>query len=138
MRSLALNAGWDLYADSRGNIATLTGVDAVLQDVCTACRLFFGELWYDTTQGVPYGNILAERPAAEFVRTQIRAAAMTVPTVTNAVVTFTSFTGRALGGTIEVTIQATPAATATGFVNFGASQNQRGPVPWYVNAAIGQ
>lgn len=55
---------WDLTLDAGGNIALASGkyprdpaksaAYGLAQDVACQCRLFLGELYYDTTQGVPY------------------------------------------------------------------------------------
>ena len=130
MNTHALSPEWDLYADSSGNIAMLTGISAILQDVATAVRLFLAELWYDTTQGVPYATqILAKMPPANILQSQLIAAGMTVPGVTNIVCTFTNFSNRTLSGTLAVT-----AGSQTGTVAFGAMQGTNG-VPWYVSAS---
>lgn len=44
----------DLYLDGYHNIATKTGVDAVLNIVQNALRTLKGEIQLDTTLGVPY------------------------------------------------------------------------------------
>ena len=45
---------WDLVLDSSGNIALATEPWAVAQDVASALRTFLGEVYYDTSLGVPY------------------------------------------------------------------------------------
>jgi len=45
---------WDLVLDSNGDIALASPPYALEQDVASAVRLFLGELWYDTTKGIPY------------------------------------------------------------------------------------
>ena len=55
MNTLLLDASaWDLVLDANGDIALAAPPYAVAQDVASAISLFLGELWYDTTQGVPY------------------------------------------------------------------------------------
>lgn len=125
-----LSSGWDLYADTSGNIATVSGIAAQLQDVCCACRLFLGELWYDTTQGVPYiGRILgAPRvavPPMSFVSAQLVQAGLTVPGVASIVPALT-LTGRELTGTIGVVNQQGQSGTL--LAGGGAT------TPWYVSA----
>jgi hypothetical protein len=134
--TLALGPNWDLGVDSAGNIAVLTGPAAILQDVASSIRLFQGELWYDTSQGVPYfAQILnlGRLPPPELVKAQLVAAAKTVPGVASAVVTFTSFQSRLLTGYITVTMTG---VAQPGTVTFGARQGTA-EVPWYVNAAGG-
>ena len=45
---------WDLVLDTAGNIALAKDPYAKAQDVASACRLFAGELYYDTEKGIPY------------------------------------------------------------------------------------
>ena len=76
---------WDLTVDNVGNIATVAPPYAVAQDVASACRLFRGELWYDTTKGVPYfETILGKKPPPGLIKSAIEAAARTVPGVVTA------------------------------------------------------
>lgn len=104
MTSLALsNSTWDLTVDAYGNIATVTGGLQLAQDAACAIRLFLGELYYDTTQGVPYTQILGRMPALSFVKAQLVAAALTVTGVTAAAVFITGLTGRQLTGQVQVT-----------------------------------
>lgn len=95
---------WDLVADAKGNIAVAAPPYAVAQDAASSVKLFQGELYYDTTQGIPYWQqILGKFPPLQIVRAAVIAAAETVPGVTAASAFFTSFTDRALGGQLQVT-----------------------------------
>jgi len=99
---LALN-DWDLVLDINGNIAMATNPYAIAQDVASAVKTFLGELYYDTSQGVPYfQNILGQRPPLRLVKSQIEKAALTVPEVVSARCLFASFGDRALVGQIQV------------------------------------
>jgi len=140
MNTLLLTAGWGLTLNAAGNIATaydaapvtpaLRPLYALAQDVASAIRLFRGELWYDTTQGMPYfEQILGKRPPAEFLKAQFVQAALTVPGVATAVCTFKSFTGRLLVGSVTGTAQ----TTGQFAVSLNAAANSS--PPWYVNAA---
>ena len=66
MKTLLLDrTQWDLVQDANGNIALATEPYARAQDVASACRLFRGELWYDTAAGIPYfEDILGKSPPA--------------------------------------------------------------------------
>ena len=44
---------WDFVLDAAGNIAMAKDPYAKAQDVSSACRLFAGELYYDTEKGIP-------------------------------------------------------------------------------------
>jgi len=97
-------ATWDMVLDANGNIAMASQPYSIAQDVASACRLFFGELWYDTAKGVLYfEQILGERPPMEFVKSQIVNAALTVPAVLSADCYLTEFSKRKLSGQVQVT-----------------------------------
>jgi hypothetical protein len=72
MDTLALDrTTWDLFLDARGDIAVASNPYSLAQDAASAIRLFSGELYYDTTQGVPYfGQILGQMPPLEFMKAQ--------------------------------------------------------------------
>ena len=94
---------WDLVLDANGNIAMATHPYSIAQDVASACRVFAGELWYDTTQGIPYfQNVLGKRPPLQYIKAQMEAAALTVPDVVSARCLFASFAGRALTGQVQI------------------------------------
>lgn len=94
---------WDLAVDINGNIAVASGPYALAQDAASACRLFLGELWYDTTQGVPYlRDALGVQFNAAALKTALTAAAKSVPGVTNAQVYFSSLTKRNLSGQVQI------------------------------------
>lgn len=106
---------WDLVLDLSGNIALAAEPYAVAQDVASAVRVFAGELWYDTGDGIEYfGQILGERPNLQFLKTRIEAAALKVPTVVKARCLFASFSDRVLTGQIQI-IDATGAANNVSF-----------------------
>lgn len=95
-------AKWDLTADASGNIALATPPYALTQDVASACRTFLGEVYYDTTLGVPYlGNtqdvddpgrqLLGRTPALNILQGALAAAAITVPDVETADCVISSF-----------------------------------------------
>ena len=131
MKTLLLDqATWDLTKDASGNIAVANAPYAIAQDVASAARLFLGELWYDTTKGVPYlQQILGQRPPPEFIKAQLVNAASTVPGVVEAVAYITRFEGREITGQILIT-DANGQELVVGFPAF------QGPVPWYINAAL--
>jgi hypothetical protein len=94
---------WDLCLDANGNIAMASEPYAIAQDVASAVRLFSGELWYDTTQGIPYlENILGQRPPLQYIKAQIEKAALTVPNVVSARCLFATFADRKLTGQIQI------------------------------------
>lgn len=94
---------WDLVLDANGNIAMASEPYAIAQDVASAVKLFAAELWYDTSQGIPYfQNILGQRPQQQYIKAQIEKAALTVPGVSKARCLFASFVGRQLTGQIQI------------------------------------
>lgn len=94
---------WDLVLDANGNWAVANNPYSEAQDVASAIKLFLGEAYFDVTQGIPYfGQIFGVRPNLQFVKTQIEAAALTVPNVVSALCLFASFDGRNLTGQVQV------------------------------------
>jgi hypothetical protein len=114
--TLLLNpATWDLMVDASGNIAMATDPYSVAQDAASAIKLFQGELWYDSTQGVPYfTQILGKPPNVNLIKAKFAAAALTVPGVSSAVVFITSITNRNVSGQVQVT-DANGVTTAANF-----------------------
>lgn len=104
MRTLLLNqADWDLCVDAAGNIAICDIPYAQAQDVASAIKLFLGELWYDTTKGVPYWqDILGHFPPVPIMKADWVKAALTVPGITAAVVFITGATKREVFGQVQV------------------------------------
>ncbi|MBI1213614.1 MAG: hypothetical protein GC190_19320 [Alphaproteobacteria bacterium] len=98
---------WDLVTDTAGNIAVASEPYALAQDAASAIRLFQGELWYDTSQGVPYWTVILGLSAPlALVKSQFVAAALTVPGVIGAECFITSFSGRRMSGQVQVENQA--------------------------------
>lgn len=94
---------WDLLLDSDGNIAVASSPYSLAQDAASAIRLFQGELWYDTTQGVPYfQDFLGKTPPLNLLKAKFVAAAKTVPGVVDAVCFITSIAGRKVSGQVQV------------------------------------
>lgn len=94
---------WDLVADATGNIAVASDPYSQAQDAASACRLFEGELYYDTAKGLPYfAQILGHWPPLNYVRQKLVDAALTVPGVVSAKCFFSSFRLRALGGEVQI------------------------------------
>lgn len=95
---------WDLVLDSSGNIALAAPPYALAQDVASAVRLFLGELWYDTTKGIPYfQDVLGQLPPVSLLMGYMENAALTVPGVVTAQCTITSFTDRTVAGQVQFT-----------------------------------
>lgn len=93
---------WDLVLDANGNIAMASPPYALAQDVASAVRLFNGELWYDSTKGVPYfEEILGQLPPPSLMQAYIVDAALTVPGVTDAQCVIESFDDRTVVGQVQ-------------------------------------
>lgn len=105
MNSLLLDRStWDLTKDANRDIALAGEPYSLAQDAACAIRLFQGELYYDTTQGVPYWDqILGQQPSIPLIKTLFVAAAETVPDVTDAKVFVTGVVNREMSGQVQVT-----------------------------------
>lgn len=108
-KTLPLSPSWDVVLDAAGNWRLTDPDSSIAQDVASAIRTFLGECWYDTSLGLPYfQQILGRRPPRSLVVDQVRQAALTVPDVATAQVTFLGLKDRAVTGTVLVTSTANP------------------------------
>ena len=105
---------WDLVADLSGNIAVASDPYSMAQDAASAIKTFAGEVYYDTTLGVPYQQLLGKVPPLALVKSQLVAAAETVPGVTSAEVFVSGMTDRTLNGQVQIK-DSTGAVTPAGF-----------------------
>ena len=97
---------WDLMLDASGNIAMAEAPYALAQDAASAIKTFAGEVYYDTTLGVPYWeDILGHQPPVALVKTEMVAAAMTVPSIVDAKCYLTGLHNRKLTGQVQITDQ---------------------------------
>lgn len=95
---------WDWLVDANGNIAVADPPYALAQDAASAIRTFLGEVFYDTTVGVPYWqSILGQNPSLDFIKVQFVKAALTVPGVVSAKCFISSITARTITGQVQVT-----------------------------------
>jgi hypothetical protein len=121
---------WDLLVDLNGNIAMAQEPYSLAQDVASQCRLFEGELWFDTTQGVPYfppggttpalppgvtTNILGEYVPQGLLQQIYQENALLVPNVATALILATpiSPTDRSVTGQIVITATDGPSFAIT-------------------------
>lgn len=108
---------WDLVLDANGNIAVASAPYALAQDAASAIRLFQGELWYDTSQGIPYfTQILGQLPPINYIKQTFINAALTVPGVASAEVFLSGINTVARQITGQVQISTDDGQTAV--VNF--------------------
>ena len=86
MNTLLLDRStWDLLLDHNGNIAVASETYAIAQDISSAVRVFQGECYYDTAQGLPYmSNILGRSQSVGVFQSQAEQEAQTVPGVAEA------------------------------------------------------
>lgn len=105
MRTLLLDIDtWDLVVDASGNIAVASEPYSLAQDAASAIKLFEGELYYDTTQGIPYfTQILGYSPPVSLMKAYFVAAAMTVPDVVSAKCFIAGMADRVITGQVQVT-----------------------------------
>lgn len=95
---------WDLVLNAQGDIAVATEPYSYAQDAASAIRLFQGELWYDTSQGIPYWQqVLGKFPPISLVKYYLQQAALTVPGIVSATVYITGFSQRSISGQVQVT-----------------------------------
>ena len=115
MNTLLLDTvAWDLTLDITGNIAMASDPYSEAQDAASGIRLFAGELWFDTTQGIPYWTkVLDALPPLSLVRSLLTQTALTVPNVASAQCFFTSFSNRVLKGQVQITNEHGQTSSAT-------------------------
>ncbi|KEA07114.1 hypothetical protein [Rhizobium rhizogenes] len=97
---------WDLTVDTAGNIAVATEPYALAQDAASAIRAFAGEVFYDTTIGIPYfSQILGYAPPISLMKAYFNEAALTVPGVVTSKCFITSWDNRAVTGQVQITAE---------------------------------
>jgi hypothetical protein len=95
---------WDLITDLSGNIPVASDPYSEAQDAASAIRTFQGEVYYNSTLGVPYwALILGMTPPLSLMKAQFVAAALTVPLVSTAICYITGFTNRQVTGQVQIT-----------------------------------
>lgn len=107
---------WDLVLDVDGNIAHASDPYALAQDAASAIRTFLGEVYFDTSVGVPYlQEILGKNPPLALLKAQFERAALTVEGIVSATCYISELSDRRLTGQIQVTSQATGEVSAATF-----------------------
>lgn len=94
---------WDLVLSASGDVAVATEPYSLAQDAASAIRCSQGELWYDTSQGVRWADILGNAPPLPLVKTYIQQAALSVPGTVSATAFITGSTNRAFTGVVQIT-----------------------------------
>ncbi|ENT4449079.1 hypothetical protein ACFFVU_002990 [Salmonella enterica] len=96
---------WDLTLDGNGDIAIAEVAYSVAQDVASACLVFSGECYYDTTLGIPWKtDVLGKRPTPSYISQKLQTEALKLPIVDQALANvFFDKNSRRMRGTIRVT-----------------------------------
>lgn len=95
---------WDLALDINGNIAYAKDPYSKAQDVASAIRLFKGELYYDTTKGIPYfDETLGKKQSFALYQKRLEDAALSVPDVISAQAGIEREGERVIGGVVRFT-----------------------------------
>lgn len=95
---------WDLMVDANRNIAVADEPYSLAQDAASAIRTFLEEVYYDTTQGVPYQQSIFGKPLIlPLLKAQLESTALTVPGIVSATVFISSFSARVVSGQVQVT-----------------------------------
>ena len=106
---------WDLALDIVGNIAIASEPYSQAQDAASAIKTFEGEVYYDTTKGIPYfDQILGYSPPASLIKAYINEAALTVPGVVSSQCFLTDWTNRKVSGQVQIK-NTNGTVTAAGF-----------------------
>ena len=77
-------ASWDLTLNAQKHIAIATGAQSIAQQVACAIRVWLGELYYDTTQGINFIAIFTRTSNTSVLAASINAVALLVPGVLSA------------------------------------------------------
>lgn len=78
---------------------------ALAQDAASQIKLFQGEYWYDTTQGIPYFQEIlgiGQTPPINLMKSQFVAAALQVPGVEVAVCFISSIENGQVSGQVQI------------------------------------
>ncbi len=95
---------WDLTVDTTGNIAMASDPYSLAQDAASAIRTFAGEVYFDTTLGIPYfSQILGYAPPIALMKAYFNEAALTVPGVVTSKCFITSWDNRVVRGQVQIT-----------------------------------
>lgn len=113
---------WDLVLDAAGNIARADEPYSLAQDAASAIKTWLGEVFFDTTLGVPYRQqVFGLNPSIALLKQLFVQAALTVPGVASAKCFVTAISGREVAGQVQVTSAATGKPSAA---NFAAANPQ--------------
>lgn len=95
---------WDLVVDTSGDIAVASDPYSQAQDAASEIRTFQGEVYYDTTLGLPYfQSILGKFPPVSLMKQKFADAALLVPGTVSAEFFVSALQQRLLTGQIQIT-----------------------------------
>lgn len=98
-------SAWDLAVDASRNIALASEPYSQIQDASSACRVFSGECYYDTTRGVPYfDQVFSGLTPVAILKARLAVEAKTVPGVASANVALRPVTNRVVTGQVQITL----------------------------------
>ena len=104
----------DLVLDAYGNMAVATSPYSEAQDAASAIKTFLGEVWFDTTIGVPYlTQIFGVRSPLAILKQRLIEAALTVPNVVSAQVFISGISERLVAGQVQIVNSSGQIATAS-------------------------
>lgn len=107
---------WDLVLDVGGNIAVASDPYSLAQDAASEMRTFQGEVYYDTSKGVPYwALILGKAPPLSLIKALLTAAAMLVPGVSGAICYISGYKNRKITGQVQILDNTGTTLATTGF-----------------------
>lgn len=94
----------DLVVDASGNIAMCSTPYTEAQQAASAIKLFLGEYYYNTLEGLPYWeSILGYAPPVSYMRQKFVDAALSVNNVVSAKCFISSIEGRKVSGQVQIT-----------------------------------
>lgn len=99
-----LDENWELVITSTGNLQITTDDESIVQEVANQCQLFYGEAWFDRTQGILFfENIFVENINVKVVKNAFRTQALTVDGTTDVIPTlYIKRSTRELGGVLQI------------------------------------
>ncbi len=102
MDSLKLDVNWDLQLDANGSLLVADSAYSVAQNVATAIRTRLNDVYFNTTLGIDYTNIvLVKNPNLAVIRSRFKTVAESVSGVASATVALAN-NGGTLTGDITI------------------------------------
>lgn len=106
---------WDFVVDASSNIAVASEPYSQAQDAASMIRTFSGEVYFDTTLGIPYfTQILGYAPPVALMKAYFNDAALSVPGVEKSQCFITEWKDRKVSGQVQIR-NTNGATSAAGF-----------------------